>query len=100
VYAEKPKAPKAPGAKKTTRAAKGHITVIRNNHKLIIDPSKVPNVPKGLDVQAERAWAWDNLTPSQYGMWATLAWEKRRVAEGRPVEARNPKLGPPLTVWL
>jgi hypothetical protein len=76
------------------------VKVIRNNHELIIDPSRLPKPPEGLSATEECAWAWDNLTPSQFGMWNTLAWEKRRIAEGRPVETRSSKLGPLLTVWL
>jgi hypothetical protein len=100
VPAEEPKAPVITSAKKTARASNGFVKVIRNNHELIIDPSKLPKPPEGLNAAEERAWAWDNLTPSQYGMWSTLAWEKRRIAEGRPVETRSSKLGPLLTVWL
>jgi hypothetical protein len=76
------------------------VTVIRNNHELIIDPSKLPKPPEGLNATDERAWAWANLTDKQFGMWNTLAWEKWRVAEGRPVESRNPKRGELVTMWL
>jgi hypothetical protein len=95
---KKPKAPVITSAKKTTRNAKGLVKVIRNNHELIIDPSKLPKPPEGLNATDERAWAWANLTGKQFGMWNTLAWEKRRIAEGRPMETRSPKLGPLL--WL
>jgi hypothetical protein len=99
VRAEEPKAPK-PVITTKHKAAKGLVTVIRNNHELIIDPSKLPKPPEGLNATDERAWACANLTGKQFGMWNTLAWEKRRIAEGRPVETRSPKLGPLLTVVL
>jgi hypothetical protein len=94
VRAEEPKAPVITSAKKTASASNGFVKVIRNNHELIIDPSRLPKPPEGLSATEECAWAWDNLTPSQFGMWNTLAWEKRRIAEGRPVETRSSKLGP------
>jgi hypothetical protein len=100
VLAEEPEAPVITSAKKTARASNGFVKVIRNNHELIIDPSKLPKPPEGLNATDERAWAWANLTGKQFGMWNTLAWEKRRIAEGRPMETRSPKLGPLLTVWL